>query len=93
MMKGGMKRIRDKYAVPAKRGMTVRLIGKGDQYRITSSTGKYLRLGSVRTGNSRLLAHPLSVDYLVDGAWISGEELLQRMNQRIDEFNAALNRL
>lgn len=88
----GMKEIRERYAVPAKRGAVVRY--EGVQLHITGSMKGYHRL-NIRGWVGKELhigkgIHPFDLDYLVDGEWVSGETLKQKYDERWRQFNQRL---
>ena len=88
----GMKEIRERYAVPAKRGARVRWHGRKGY--VASAVRGFHRL-NVQTdgvlGGVRIRGvHPFDLDWQIKGKWVSGETLKQKYDERWRQFNQRL---
>jgi len=79
------------YGTPAQRGLKVRCDGKQGRITIPAPRGNHYI--NVRwDGDKRSTAvYPLDLDYLVDGEWQLGKDLLAVRDAKIDAWNKRMN--
>lgn len=87
----GVQSVFEKYAIPVKRGMTVRDPVSLVEGRITYVDGTYIRATTDRH-SQRVGRHPGDYDYLIDGVWKLGNDYIKRLNARWDIVNDAWNK-
>lgn len=83
-----IKNIRGKYGLPVKVGDTLRIDGQDVVVIFAPSMYLKVRYSSGKTE----VRHPFDFDYCIGGYWMSGDQLKNEYNQRVDRWNAWLNR-
>lgn len=78
-----IQHIRDKYRLPVKVGSTVRL--DGQDVKVIHAPFAYLTV--LLQNGKKETRHPFDFDYMINGQWISGDQLKRQYDYGWDVWN------